>query len=176
MHAPASKTMVPATDKDAIRERLLELGREANRLHSDPQGAIDSMLSVVVHDEELASQLVRPGVAEVIYQTRYTEKHRVKNAPNVPGFDYAATVAAGETVRLSLLDSWGMPDGRMLGDWTGAELEQQAKAETSIASGYLLNASFYRAVARKAGNRTVRAAVKPRELDELLRKAKGKTK
>jgi hypothetical protein len=68
-----------------------------------------------------------------------------------------------------------MPDGRVLGDWTGDELVKLSVDETALAEGHKKNAAFFAAVASQVpNNKTVRDGVPAKRVEELWAKVYGK--
>lgn len=181
--------MVASVEKpeatDEIESRICRLADKAVESGRDPQAAAKLMLGWLAEEktdrQALTERLVWRGILDAIYAARHHDKIAVKREPVVasriaanPSRVTLATLAAAAPVaQRTILDTWRMPNGLPLGNWTGAELVVESERERRTGSGHLKVALFYQSLARKAGDRRVRDVVGVAEAIRLWAKAEG---
>jgi hypothetical protein len=159
-----------ATASQAVRQ----LAREAAEKYPNPKDARRHLRSVIDGSDDrdaMWDALIDMGVGHLIYSVRHVTMTTVKQ--NACTRDITVIAAASSLYKKFLLDRWTMPDGRALGDWTGVELKPIAAEEGRLARGHQDKSKFYGELSTRAGNRAVRRAMKPAEVDELWKTISG---
>ena len=159
-------------------ERFAELVTKSAAAHPQPKAAADAVLKALKADpdlmEALLSRLINDAVTTAIYQARHSIKLAVKAGPNAPrGLELM--LGYGKAMEDRILDTWQMPDGRLIGDWTGKELLEEAVNCQNQANGLLQNAQIYQTVGNRAGAKAVRSVLDNKQMRSIVNGVMGTT-
>ena len=158
-------------------QKLSTVAREAITKCHDTDRACNYVRKQMAKDgsldelrEVLVTSAIRSAVAASASEIRRGCKASAFNAPR--GIDAIASTAG--VTALTILDTWPMPGGGLLGDVFGEELLPAASDERAKAAGHVENAAFYERLAeRTPRGKRVRDCVTPEQASEFLRLAQA---
>ena len=136
---------------------------EVRALVKESQGKFDKIDDVVTHCwsklrrkkvlfEEVVSELALMGLRETVYDIRHENLTKLKFPATSTTRGPEAIASLANVAAASLLNSWTMPDGRVLGDVLGSELPAFSTTEFQTAHGHRLSARFYQSLSNKVGS------------------------
>lgn len=140
---------------------LYQLAQDAiQRTNDIDEAASDVMQRIKATKGEayrgLVSEAIRRAAFEAVYDARHSMRDTVRRDPGTTGRGANAVAAANQAITESLLDGWTLPDGTVLGDATGHQLQHHSERESALAAGHLKNSAFFNQLASVCGNRRVR--------------------
>lgn len=165
---------------EIARERFYAIVRDACDEYTVPADACDEVKRQLAGEPMVARAmkdwLFHRAVLESVHNRRHERLSQVKGNGGrvIPETHRGAEAieATAATRMQSLLETWVMPDGRRLGEWTGPQLKLQAMEERSLAHGHMKNATFFESLSlRCPGDKPVRKCVTDKEASALWRKA-----
>ena len=132
---------------------VYDIAQDAIVAHPDIESAFEYVKQKLDDDTELrdtlASAMIDSAIRTAIYSARHTDKTNLKQMPNHSERNGDIAAAMSDLAARSMLDSWRMDDGRVLGDVKGGELAELAEGDRAKAGGFFANAAFYEALAAK---------------------------
>ena len=161
---------------EEIRNELYGLCKAACAEHDDIDEATLAVQESLCDDaplrERLRDQMEWHSIRETIYDVRAADRTAVKG-----GATEAMNTKRGPDVMArvhgtSILDMWTMPDGRVLGDWTGTEVMERASVERGLSRGHAANAAYYERLGELAKDRKIREKVAPKRARVLWENAR----
>lgn len=167
------------SEDQPIDPKLRDLAVEACSKHDKIESAINYVLRKLDDNPALKAKLLTEIVACAIRRHIHNVRHDNLTAtkrPNICTRGADAVAIAGRLKAESLLDTWIMPDGRRLGDYTGTELKPLAVNESNLAAGHMANAAFYGRLAKLAGDNKIRTSVpadRARSIWDAIRKGQS---
>lgn len=164
--------------------KLYQLAKSVCGKHDDINGAVSALMNRVKRlskssRETVIAEALAWACREAVYDARHVATTRLKFSPGHCTTRTASAMAAVNGAAARSLLNMTMPDGRLLGDYVGSELEPVAADADEKARGFAQNAAFFRRMAALAGDRVVRKAVsdsQARDEWEKVTKCAGEAK
>ena len=153
-------------------DTLSRLAREVARAHPDTDVAAKRLLERV-NANGLAAGIVDAMVWRAARDAVYEAQHAARGACKANVARRGEGTAAAYAVATGIFDRW-IVSGMRLGEAGRADLKDAAAAERATASGHIVNATFYEALAaRVKEGKTVRECVSEDNASKLLAQAGG---
>ena len=151
----------PAPSQVPTVPKLRDLAKMACEKHKDIDRAVKLVLNRLNAEpllrDALLDAMVRTAVESEVYSVRAENLSLLKW--RATDRDNTSISAVAGVFRKAFLDNWTMPDGRVLGDYTGEELKPEAEYNRSTSAELARKAKYYEKLAALAGNRTVKQAI-----------------
>lgn len=153
-------------------DTLTKIAREVSRQTPDVDTAARRLMTRV-NDNGLASGIVDAMVWKAARDAVYEAQHAARGAIKANVARRGEGTAAAYAVATGMFDRWIIM-GMRLGEAGRGDLKEAAAAERAKASGHIVNAAFYEALAsRVKDGKTVRECVSEDNASKLLAQAGG---
>lgn len=156
---------------------LIALAKDAVKSCDDIDGAVKQVRRKLTESPDvlaaLTEQMLMGAIRHAVHDARHQNMRNVKAFASAPRGLESIRFASG-VLAMSMLDSWMMPDGGVLGDTLGESLKPLAEQERMTGEGHLGNSRFYLALDGKVPKqKRVRDSITDQQAIDIYKSAVG---